>query len=480
ARIVSHDARVQALLDTPDDPALRETTGLFLSIFDGIAHATDAFVLDERGRLLAEAPATEQTDPDVARFASSAEFQRVLVEKGHTNFIARGRHGDEPRVFMATFAEGNDAWGVVFVAFDVAMISGQELIASHTDGVLLLLDRNGIIFSATEPSLRYRTFEPLTEDQAAHLVALHGYPVERIESLPIASRKRLDDAELIVLESRLPGLDARHVHLDEHATAAHPGDRDGSRDDGARPAAAPPDTDHGHRLVLSSAPIPETEWRTATLVPVPEKLPIFFQSLGFTLPVYGVIIFATLLFLQRSRYLKELYEHAIRDPLTRLYTRLYMQEAVSSMLEACQRGHLGGLAVIVFDLDHFKKINDTYGHDAGDAVLTAVSEVILEQTRPTDVPVRLGGEELAVFLPAPLHEGATVCAERIRKAIESLDIVTEHAVIEVTASAGIALTHGKDSLARLLKRADNAMYLAKQGGRNRVCLAEGLRDDTLP
>ncbi|MFT7371475.1 MAG: two-component system cell cycle response regulator, partial [Oleiphilaceae bacterium] len=97
---------------------------------------------------------------------------------------------------------------------------------------------------------------------------------------------------------------------------------------------------------------------------------------------------------------RAIYESAIRDPLTGLYTRLYMEDGVESMLNSHNRHNINATSLVMFDVDHFKRVNDTYGHDVGDNALKAIADIILQQIRGTDLPVRYGGEEFLVFLPA--------------------------------------------------------------------------------
>ncbi|MDA8124232.1 MAG: GGDEF domain-containing protein [Deltaproteobacteria bacterium] len=130
------------------------------------------------------------------------------------------------------------------------------------------------------------------------------------------------------------------------------------------------------------------------------------------------------------------------------------------------------LAALMFDLDHFKEINDTYGHAAGDKVLVTLSAVCKKLLRDIDVFGRLGGEEFAMLLPETDLAGARVTAERLREAVAEAAIETERAVLHVTISIGVSeMGPADDLLDAVLKRADDAMYQAKRGGRNRVVVA---------
>jgi diguanylate cyclase (GGDEF)-like protein len=127
------------------------------------------------------------------------------------------------------------------------------------------------------------------------------------------------------------------------------------------------------------------------------------------------------------------------------------------------------IAALMVDVDHFKRINDTHGHAAGDEVLKQVARVLQESIRETDIPVRFGGEEFILFLVGASAFGMRDYAERIRSAIErhrfSIDSDQQ---IAVTVSLGAAMRHQQESLDELIRRADGALYRAKQAGRNRV------------
>lgn len=154
---------------------------------------------------------------------------------------------------------------------------------------------------------------------------------------------------------------------------------------------------------------------------------------------------------------------ALTDPLTGLPNR-----------RAFERGMLGlrrpekEAALLVADIDHFKVVNDTYGHAAGDHVLQQISEVLRSNVRGRDMLSRLGGEELAVLLPDTGYVRARQIANRLRRAIEVMEIEWEGQVIKITVSIGVAVAAGSLPSDALFEQADSALYAAKRGGRNRV------------
>ncbi|MFU8813917.1 MAG: diguanylate cyclase [Pseudomonadales bacterium] len=167
---------------------------------------------------------------------------------------------------------------------------------------------------------------------------------------------------------------------------------------------------------------------------------------------------------------QELRRLAHTDPLTGLHNRrLFMSRLEEEVLRV--RRHAGCLSVLMLDLDYFKLVNDSHGHDAGDRVLQAVAERTAIVKRATDVVARVGGEEFALLLPETDHAGAMHLAQRLRSAIEAIDTVPALGTqVRITASIGIATVSGGSSdPSLLLKRADEALYRAKHAGRNQVC-----------
>ena len=159
------------------------------------------------------------------------------------------------------------------------------------------------------------------------------------------------------------------------------------------------------------------------------------------------------------------------DGLTGLRARRYVDEVLSLEFLRARR-YRTPLSVVMADLDHFKQVNDDYGHVAGDAVLRGVSEIVRCIVRTTDVAARYGGEEFVIVQPQNGAEGAAVTAERLREAVEAARFEVGGAKIGVTLSLGIGEYHRMlTSPEDLVSLADGALYAAKADGRNRVCVA---------
>jgi two-component system, cell cycle response regulator len=167
---------------------------------------------------------------------------------------------------------------------------------------------------------------------------------------------------------------------------------------------------------------------------------------------------------------ENLMSSALRDGLTKLFNKRYFLERLDSELKFAQR-HTTALSLLMLDLDHFKKINDTMGHLAGDNVLSAIANVLHKAVRNEDVVARFGGEEFAIILRAIAIDSAHLMAERVRKLVEGTLIQLDGGKeMKCTVSIGIACypTTPCKTLEQLVEAADKALYRAKHSGRNRV------------
>lgn len=163
---------------------------------------------------------------------------------------------------------------------------------------------------------------------------------------------------------------------------------------------------------------------------------------------------------------------SIRDPLTGLYNRRYMEEALEREIRRSLRNEQT-MGVIMVDVDHFKKFNDTFGHDAGDVVLREVARFLQDSTRKEDLVCRFGGEEFVLILPQFAVEYASIRAEELRQGIKNLKVQHNGQMLgQITASVGVSLypNHGLNSQS-LVKAADVALYQAKEGGRDQIVIA---------
>ncbi len=197
---------------------------------------------------------------------------------------------------------------------------------------------------------------------------------------------------------------------------------------------------------------------------------------------YVALVVLTLgfLLLCNERLNRDALRLATRDALTGAPNRRAIEEVARDELARCRRSGLP-LAVLLLDLDHFKAINDTYGHAAGDAALRAFVATATAQLRARDTLGRYGGEEFLVVLPATTCEDARATAERLRVAVAGATLEAGEHRLRVTTSIGVAEAAGNDDIDAMLARADTALYQAKAQGRNRTALTSPIatrrRDD---
>lgn len=171
----------------------------------------------------------------------------------------------------------------------------------------------------------------------------------------------------------------------------------------------------------------------------------------------------------------KLHQMSITDGLTGIFNRAYWEEALKHQYNYFLRTK-SPVTLLMFDIDHFKKVNDTYGHPAGDAVLRDVSKILKKSIRSTDIAGRYGGEEFGVILLDATREFAFFIAERLRKAVEAHTVYYDNMVIKFTISIGLCtLSEVTPSARDWLVRTDNSLYFAKEHGRNR-CTQYGLND----
>ena len=164
-----------------------------------------------------------------------------------------------------------------------------------------------------------------------------------------------------------------------------------------------------------------------------------------------------------------LYRLSITDSLTKAYNRQFLYQRLPHEIERCRR-YGGDLSVVLFDVDHFKRFNDQHGHLAGDFVLKELVRLTRTAIREVDGLVRYGGEEFLLLLPKTSLQGAAEAAERLRVAVEKMDLLWSDQHLKVTLSLGVTALAAKQTDEGLLKRVDELLYQAKAGGRNQVAV----------
>ena len=175
---------------------------------------------------------------------------------------------------------------------------------------------------------------------------------------------------------------------------------------------------------------------------------------------------------EKNQLLEELILSSRKDPLTELYNRRYFTELLNSEISRSKR-FKRGFSLLMLDIDHFKSINDRFGHACGDVALIAFSKVVVKSLREVDTISRWGGEEFLVLLPELPKEAAIIVAEKIRKNIENIEIPYEDDLIKLTVSIGLGHFSSDaievNNMSNMINKVDKRLYKAKHTGRNRVC-----------
>ncbi|CAD5198679.1 GGDEF domain-containing protein [Pseudomonas sp. FEN] len=211
-------------------------------------------------------------------------------------------------------------------------------------------------------------------------------------------------------------------------------------------------------------------WYLPPLQPISSNALLGVHVFNLTV-VFGMFSYLALFYVVTvTRAHKSLARMATTDSLTGLFNRRHM---ITQIEKALARQHRcpSNLTLMLMDIDHFKHINDQYGHDMGDRVLNAVSDLLKSSMRDQDYIGRWGGEEFLAVLPETDLDQATVSAERIRKAIQALVIDSDGHKVSVTLSIGITQYRAQEALSNAIARADQALYEGKSAGRNRVEVA---------
>ncbi len=192
------------------------------------------------------------------------------------------------------------------------------------------------------------------------------------------------------------------------------------------------------------------------------------DRLSAQIPYISVYLREAAPVLETKKLMETLRESSLRDPMTGLNNRRFLEEYVETLIANVQRRKTC-LAVMMLDLDFFKMVNDTYGHDAGDTVIKALAKVLRQSVRASDLVIRYGGEEFLICLLDTPKEAADQVAEKIRQSVEALEIQAGRVVLRKTISIGVADFPGdSDTFWQAIKFADVALYQAKEQGRNRV------------
>jgi diguanylate cyclase len=209
-------------------------------------------------------------------------------------------------------------------------------------------------------------------------------------------------------------------------------------------------------------------------VAAPDPAEILAQILEASRRLHVRLETAEAMLKQQSQEIASYMSEARTDALTQLSNRRVFDESLAAALTAW-RTQAKPVVVLMMDIDHFKRLNDTCGHPAGDAVLMNIARLLREHAPKGSIVARYGGEEFAAVMPGLELEAATAAADRVRTAVDEFNFVYDHKQLEVTISCGLARALHAEDAPTLIRRSDDALYAAKHGGRNRVFYHDGYR-----
>lgn len=426
---------VQVVAGAPDvQQATADASGNEERVLNLAVEATGAklgYIINPAGRLLATSGRRQAAVASASDFPSSRCFQAAMegrvaqgilfdIESGSANYYASS----------PIFGE----WGqIIRVAVLEKSLSGFTDDLRRYDRPFFLVDPDGVIVLTNKPEMRYRTMWPVRDVTREKLQK--KFP--DLQDQPLLGRA--------LLQGRWASID-------------------------------------GERAYIKRRSIHATDWSLVVVRPVQE---IFAsRMLGIAITLFTMI--ATLVYalgrgwsiqdsiqmmkrLELQKLASELKLSAITDPLTGLNNRRRFNEVLSLEMMRAQR-YGTPLSLILYDIDHFKNINDNHGHLVGDRVLTELSDAIASRVRGTDILARWGGEEFAILLPGADENSARNVSESLRNLISN---VSFDEVGKLTCSFGIAQYRGEATMDDFMSRADMALYRAKSNGRNRIEIHSG-------
>ncbi|HEY1746084.1 MAG TPA: diguanylate cyclase [Xanthobacteraceae bacterium] len=396
---------------------------LFLDRIVDASGARAGFIVDREGALLASSG--DRSGPPTRTYRGVPYFQKALAGEAGHQFVAEA-HDDSP-VYFASYPIYDDKGGVAGVAVLEKSLAVFEADLSEFDWPYFLIDPNGIVTLTNRPNMLHRELWPLSAAQTAAGYGRIGEANDR----PLLPQEIVDSTWITV---------------------------------------------NGDRDFVRRRNVNHSDWSLVILKP-PREI-YASRVLGIVTTLLVAIISLIYMFgRERSAYdrvqmerrlnlqalAQDLRSQATTDVLTGLNNRLKFNQSLAAEMARAAR-YRTPLSLTLFDVDHFKEVNDSYGHNVGDKVLRQFAAVVTENSRNTDILARWGGEEFVMMLPGNA-EAAVRAAEKLRAAVAQTAFDIEAAI---TCSFGVAEYADGDTPESFVARADRALYQAKLKGRNRV------------
>lgn len=442
-----------------NDTRRAEQANLYLEQVNTSAKAAVVYILDHQGRTIASSNWREPGNFIGANYAFRPYFQEAL-ERGKAAFYGIGTTSLLPGYYVShRVRKDNRTLGVAVVKVDM---TGLDREWAWNKDEIAVTDENGVIFLSTQPDWKYRPMRPLDAATMEKLRRTRQYDKLLKPPLPIRVLQDLKSDEQIV---------------------------------GMLPESSGGATSEVHYLARSQ-PIKGSDWNINVLLPLAEVEARAMRIAFIVASAFGLLLMSLMYLRQaqaraaeREKSRQELEQAhgaleqkhselqkasedlriaSITDPLTGAYNRRFFFESVPKIVSAATRHHFP-LTIVTIDVDHFKRINDMYGHAAGDRVLQALTAICKESLREADVFCRFGGEEFIMALPNTDAAAAGNVAERLRIKVAQHPLEVKGKPYSITVSCGVSqYREGERGIEQALRRADDALYIAKNEGRNRV------------
>jgi diguanylate cyclase (GGDEF)-like protein len=424
-RLLARDHDVIDVFADPADPSLLAEARHEVMIAVDEARARHGMIFDAKGRTIA-ADMAPLGESDAELFAASPAFRRALLG-GEALWLYHDPVTNLTALFAAAAARSEDGTPLGVVALQTTL-SAFAADLEHFQHPYFLLDPDGVVVVSNRPDFAFRPLWPIAAN-------------------------------------RLPTVFANYAQLDNRPilpAAVTDGVWAALGDDPALFRRAPAGSD-GWSIIMAVPPTGRFASRVLGIViTLLGALAAIAYLLGRDRQVYDAISLEQKLHLQLVA--RDLESKAHTDALTGLGNRLLFDRALAAEIDRAER-YGTPASLLLLDADHFKRINDSYGHPVGDAVLKRIAAIARARVRNSDILVRWGGEEFALLMPQADLASARAVAEKLRLAIEE---ATFEAVGRVTCSMGVAELRPGDTAQSLVSRADAALYNAKANGRNRV------------
>jgi two-component system C4-dicarboxylate transport sensor histidine kinase DctB len=455
------------VLDTFSGTGDPQQLNLFLEQLTGIVKAEAVFIMDHAGLTIASSNWRSPQTFVGNNFAFRPYFQDA-VKHGRGRFYGIGAVTYSPGYFLShAIKKADQVIGVAVIKIDLSKLDEKW---DPSLGYMTIVDKNGIVFLSSKKNWRYRPLKPLPAQTMERLKTTKQYAGMLVQSVPLLAEEQNTQGGRIVRVQELT-------------------------DQGA--------TREGGRYVLRTDKLPGSDWTVSVFYPTDKVSSTSMQVALVTTTAFAFLLLlfmyaqqvrkrieereaARLSFESAHRTLearhqelaelsKQLQEAAITDPLTGAHNRRYFLDTIARMDSEARR-HNTNLAIMMLDIDFFKKVNDTHGHAVGDDLLKEVTRICRESLRESDLFARFGGEEYVFALPKTDVKEAHLVAERIRKSVMGMTMPIEHGSLQITVSIGISRCGNPAiSVNEALRHADEALYTAKGKGRNRVVIHTGRR-----